>query len=464
MACSHIKLSAQCSPWTLLCRTERPGVAGNVSPASVQQCEGLIFTPGIVGTFGGETTSEPFQMRCIECGKVHDMGRPAYACSSCGSLLEVRMDPAEAIERLSKADLSSRPISVWRYRELLPLGKGAEIFSMDEGGTPLFRCDRLARKIGMKGLRIKFDGMNPTGSFKDRGMTVGISKAKELGMRTVTCASTGNTSASLAAYAGLAGLRCVVLIPEGKVALGKLAQAMMHGAMVASVRGNFDQALDVVMASSEKLGLYVLNSVNPFRVEGQKTAAYEICDQLGGKCPEHLYIPVGNGGNSAAYWKGFAEYEALGLVSSHPVIRGIQAEGAAPIARMFSTGSDEIVPVKKPETVATAIRIGNPANWKKTVRAIKESGGSSTTVTDREILGAQKMMARLEGIFAEPAGAAALAGLIKDVKAGDLDRSSRVVCVSTGHGLKDPDIAISQCAKPTAIDASVEALKKFMEG
>jgi threonine synthase len=430
----------------------------------IQQCEGLIFTPTIVGAFGGETTSEPFQMRCIECGKVHDMVRPAYACSSCGNLLEVRMDPAEAMTRLSEADLGSRPISVWRYRELLPLGRSAETFSIDEGGTPLFRCDRLAKEIGLKDLHIKFDGMNPTGSFKDRGMTVGISKAKELGMRTVTCASTGNTSASLAAYAGLAGLRCVVLIPEGKVALGKLAQAMMHGAMVASVRGNFDQALDVVMASSEKLGLYVLNSVNPFRIEGQKTAAYEICDQLDGRSPEYLYIPVGNGGNSAAYWKGFTEYEAVGAVPGHPVIRGIQADGAAPIAHMFDTGSDELVPVKTPETVATAIRIGNPANWKKTVRAIKESGGCATTVSDDEILAAQKMMARLEGIFAEPAGAAALAGLVKDVRSGAFERSSRVVCVSTGHGLKDPDIAISQCVKPAVIDASVEALKKFMEG
>lgn len=392
------------------------------------------------------------------------MGRPAYACSSCGNLLEVKMDPAEAINGLSKADLRSRPISVWRYRELLPMGKSAEVFSMGEGGTPLFRCNRLAKEIGLKDLHIKFDGTNPTGSFKDRGMTVGISKAKELGMKTVTCASTGNTSASLAAYAGLAGMKCVVLIPEGKVAIGKLAQAMMHGAMVASVRGNFDQALKVVMDSSERLGLYVLNSVNPFRIEGQKTAAYEICDQLGGKSPEYLYIPVGNGGNSAAYWKGFAEYEELGAVPSHPVIRGIQAEGAAPIARMFTTCSDEIVPVSKPETVATAIRIGNPANWKKTVRAIKESGGRATTVTDREILEAQKMMARFEGIFAEPAGSAALAGLIKDVKSGELEKTSQVVCVSTGHGLKDPDIAISQCVKPATIDASVDALKKFVEG
>ncbi len=443
----------------------QPGYALDVWPRDtkhVQQCEGLIFTPGIVGAFGGDTTSAPFEMRCIECGKVHDVDRAVYACTSCGSLLELRMDRAKALERLSEAKMKKRPLSVWRYKELIPVGERAQVFTLNEGGTPLLDAKRLAEDIGIKRIRIKFDGTNPTGSFKDRGMTVGITKAKELGMKTVACASTGNTSASLAAYAGLAGMKCVVLIPEGKVAQGKLAQAMMHGSLVVSVKGNFDQALDVVMKSSEKLGLYVLNSVNPFRIEGQKTAAYEICDQLGGKSPEALYIPVGNGGNSAAYWKGFEEYESLGIVNDHPMIRGIQAEGAAPIAHMFSSGSAAMVPVQRPDTVATAIRIGNPANWKKTFRAIKESGGSATTVSDAQILGAQKKMAKLEGVFAEPAGAAAVAGVINDLERGVLDRSSEVVCVSTGHGLKDPDVAISQSAKPTNIEASVEALERLL--
>lgn len=404
-----------------------------------------------------------FELKCIECGKSHDMSRPAYACSKCGNLLEVRLDIEISKERLAKAKHFNRPVSVWRYRELIPVEAKSRIYSLDEGGTQLVKCDQLGAELGLKSLRIKFDGTNPTGSFKDRGMTVGITKAKELGMKVVSCASTGNTSASLAAYAGLAGVKCVVLIPEGKVALGKLAQAMMHGAVVVSVKGNFDQALDLVMKSSERLGMYVLNSVNPFRIEGQKTAAYEICDQLGGRSPEHLYIPVGNGGNSAAYWKGFAEYEALGAVSSHPIIRGIQAEGAAPIANMFENKSKVLVPVKKPDTVATAIRIGNPANWKKTVRAIKESGGYASTVSDEEILEAQKAMARREGIFAEPAGAAALAGLIKDLELGVIDRSADVVCVSTGHGLKDPDIAISQCVQPSSIEPSIEALEKLLE-
>ena len=446
-------------------RIVQPGSARRAWPGEfrhVQQCEGLIFTPAIVGAFGGDTTSDPFEMRCIECGKVHTQNRAAYACTSCGNLLELRMDRAKALERMSEAKMQKRPLSVWRYKELIPVGEGAQVFTLNEGGTQLLDAKRLAEEIGIRRLRIKFDGTNPTGSFKDRGMTVGITKARELGMKTVACASTGNTSASLAAYAGLAGMKCVVLIPEGKVALGKLAQAMMHGAVVVSVEGNFDQALDVVMRSSEKLGLYVLNSVNPFRIEGQKTAAYEICDQLGGKSPESLYIPVGNGGNSAAYWKGFEEYEALGVVSGHPIIRGIQAEGSAPIARMFASGSATMVPVQKPDTVATAIRIGNPANWKKTYRAIKESGGSATTVTDAQILSAQTKMAKLEGVFAEPAGAAAVAGVMDDLQRGILGRSSEVVCVSTGHGLKDPDVAIAQSAKPTTIEASVEALERLL--
>jgi len=411
----------------------------------------------------GEAIVAQFEMRCIECGRTHDMSKPAYACTSCGNLLEIKVDEKAALERLSRSDFKKRPLSVWKYRELIPIGPQTEVFSMAEGGTPLIRCQSLAQEYGFKKLHIKFDGTNPTGSFKDRGMTVGITKAKELGMKTVTCASTGNTSASLAAYAGRAGLRCVVLIPEGKVALGKLAQAMMHGALVVSVKGNFDQALDMVMKSSAALGMYVLNSVNPFRIEGQKTAAYEVCDQLGGKAPEYLYIPVGNGGNSAAYWKGFAEYESMGLAAGHPIIRGIQAEGAAPVAQMFATGSSELTPVQKPDTVATAIRIGNPANWKKTVRALKESGGGARSVSDKEILGAQKALAKHEGIFAEPAGAAALAGLIKDLEEGLVDKSSEVVCVSTGHGLKDPDVAVNQSSKPKVIEATLDALKELLE-
>ena len=256
----------------------------------------------------------------------------------------------------------------------------------------------------------------------------------------------------------------MVLIPEGKVALGKLAQAMMHGADVLSVEGNFDLALEMVMTAADQMGMYVLNSVNPFRIEGQKTAAYEVCDQLNGVSPERLYIPVGNGGNSAAYWKGFKEYDSMDLTSGCPLIRGIQADGAAPVASMFSENRSELIPVERPETVATAIRIGNPANWKKTVSAIMESGGSASTVTDGEILEAQKFMARLEGIFPEPAGAAALAGYMKDLEEGMVDRLATVVCVSTGHGLKDPDTAIAQSAKPRVVEPTMEALSRILGG
>jgi threonine synthase len=405
-----------------------------------------------------------YEVRCIECGQIHEQDRPAYACSSCGGLLEAAMDLDESARLLEENEFDTRPLSVWRYREAIPVDERARVVTLQEGGTPLIRCRRLEEELGLKNLWIKFDGTNPTGSFKDRGMTVGVTKALELGMSVVTCASTGNTSASLAAYAALADLDCVVLIPEGKIALGKLAQAMMHGADVLAIRGNFDQALDMVMRASEDLGMYVLNSVNPFRIEGQKTAAYEVCDQLGGMSPETLYIPVGNGGNSSAYWKGFKEYDSMDIVSGCPSIRGVQAEGAAPVAAMFERDSSVLVPVENPDTVATAIRIGNPANWTKTVRALKESGGGAFAVSDEQILEAQKFMARLEGIFPEPAGAAALAGLMRDVEEDLVDRSSLIVCVSTGHGLKDPDTAISQSVKPRVIEPTMEALSRVLGG
>ncbi|HIH01774.1 TPA: threonine synthase [Thermoplasmata archaeon] len=405
-----------------------------------------------------------FEVKCIECGQTHERDRPAYACSSCGGLLEAAIDLDEAAQALRENEFDSRPLSVWRYREAIPVGDKAKIVSLREGGTPLIRCRRLEEELGLKNLWIKFDGTNPTGSFKDRGMTVGVTKALELGMSVVTCASTGNTSASLAAYAALADLDCVVLIPEGKIALGKLAQAMMHGADVLAIKGNFDQALDMVMKASDDLGMYVLNSVNPFRIEGQKTAAFEVCDQLGGMSPEILYIPVGNGGNSAAYWKGFKEYDSMGIVSGCPSVRGVQAKGAAPVAAMFESDSSVLVPVDKPDTVATAIRIGNPANWTKTVRALKESGGGAFAVSDDDILEAQKFMARLEGIFPEPAGAAALAGLMRDIDEDLVDKSALIVCVSTGHGLKDPDTAISQSVKPRVIEPTMDALSKVLGG
>ncbi|MEM2838847.1 MAG: threonine synthase [Thermoplasmata archaeon] len=400
-------------------------------------------------------------LRCIECGEKYGTDEILYSCPRCGNLLEVVL-PIESMDRrILRKKFDSRNLSVWRYRELLPKIRLKTPVSMHEGGTPLHRCSNTANGLGIRNLFVKFDGMNPTGSFKDRGMTVGISKAVDLNVKAVACASTGNTSASLAAYAALAGLKCVVMIPSGAIALGKLSQAMMHGAKVLAVRGNFDDALDLVMKSSRDFGLYVLNSVNPFRPEGQKTAAFEICDQLG-DAPDVLVIPVGNGGNSAAYWKGFSEYLEVGLSRKSPRIYGIQAAGAAPIARAFASGAEKIDPVKKPETIATAIKIGNPANWKKTMRAIKRSGGTAITVTDSEIIESQKLLARSEGLFVEPAAAASVAGLSRLLEMREIEKDERIVCVATGHGLKDPDAAIRISEKPVEIDPSFEALKSIL--
>ena len=402
-------------------------------------------------------------LRCIKCHREFPENEILYACPSCSNLLEVVLPISELDSNELRESFDSRPLGVWRYKELLPSFKGKSPVSLDEGGTPLHRCVNLGKELGLKNLYIKFDGMNPTGSFKDRGMTVGITKARDLKVKAVVCASTGNTSASLAAYAGIAGIRCIVMIPPGKIALGKLSQAMMHGATVFEVQGNFDDALRLVMSSSKELGLYVLNSVNPFRPEGQKTAAYEIVDQIG-EAPDSLVIPVGNGGNNAAYWKGFSEFKELGLAKKIPRIYGIQAEGAAPVAEAFRKGADRIKPVEKPETIATAIRIGNPANWLKTINAIRGSGGDCITVSDAEIVSSQKRLAKREGLFVEPAAAASFAGLIKLIGKGDIDKDEKIVCVATGHGLKDPDNAIKVSDKPVKIEASIKSLRANLRG
>jgi threonine synthase len=294
-------------------------------------------------------------------------------------------------------------------------------------------------------------------------MTVGVTKAVELGVRAVICASTGNTSASLAAYAAKAGLQCAVLIPSGKIAYGKLSQAMIHGAKVLQVHGNFDQALDIVLKLSEKHGgIYLLNSINPFRIEGQKSLGYEICDQLERRSPNRIVVPVGNAGNISAIWKGFNEFYDLGFIKSLPKMTGIQASGSAPIAQAIKTGSKTIVPVNKPETIATAIRIGAPVSWKKALKAIRESHGTADSVTDEEILDAQKLLARVEGLFVEPASASTIAGLIKLIENGLVDKDESVVCVTTGHGLKDPDTAVKVSEKPIEVEAEIEAIEHVL--
>ena len=328
----------------------------------------------------------------------------------------------------------ARPQLVERYRQFLPIGPDTPVVSLGEGATPLLHARRLGESLGLRNLHLKVEGQNPTGSFKDRGMVVAVAKALEDGARSVICASTGNTSASAAAYAAAAGLECVVVLPAGKIAVGKLLQALVFGARVIAVRGNFDEALRVVRALSEQDDhpITLVNSVNPYRLEGQKTAAFEICDDLG-RAPDVLAIPVGNAGNISAYWRGFGQYREAGLTAAVPRMWGFQAAGAAPLV----VGR----PVDHPETVATAIRIGNPASWTLATAARDESGGRIGAVTDDEILAAHREIARLEGVFCEPSSAASLAGVAKAARAGELEPDATVVCVLTGNGLKDPATA-----------------------
>jgi len=403
-----------------------------------------------------------YYLVCISCGAKYPPDEIVYKCRKCGDLLSVEYsDEAMRPEIIKEWD--RRNMSVWRYAELLPVGDRSKIVSLGEGGTSLNRCVRLGGEIGLKNVYVKNEGENPTGSFKDRGMTVGVTKALELGMKRVACASTGNTSASLAAYAARAGLECIVLIPSGKVAFGKLIQAMIHGAKVIQVRGNFDEALKIIEELCSTQPIYLLNSINPYRLEGQKTIAFEIWDQLGHNVPDKVIVPVGNAGNISAIWKGFKELDALGLIDKLPEMIGIQAEGAAPIANLIKGGNNEIKFVDKPETIATAIRIGSPVNWKKAVKAIRESGGTAETVSDAEILAAQRLLAQREGIFVEPASAASIAGLIKLAETGLIDKDEEIVCIATGHGLKDPEIVLKQFQKPVETEADINTIINLLK-
>ncbi len=394
------------------------------------------------------------KVRCFECGA--DVEDPLLdSCPRCGGLLTIELD-LDAAAGVSPYDLRKRPLGVWRYSPFLPVDASKAI-SLLEGGTPLYDCRNLRQKIGTKSVHVKYEGANPTGSFKDRGMTVGVSRALELGCRTVGCASTGNTSASLAAYAAKGGLRCVVLLPSGKVAAGKLAQAMFYGARVVMVDGNFDDALAVVKQLAREKELYLLNSVNPYRPEGQKTVAFEIVDQLNFQVPDRIILPVGNAANIWAVYKAFQEWRSLGWIDKVPMLTGIQAAGSAPIVDAFRAGKRDFVAEEHPETVATAIRIGNPASGKKALKAIYDTKGYAESVTDEEIIAAQKLLGRTEGVGVEPASAASIAGLMKLVDAGVVSRDENVVCICTGNVLKDPDTVMRSCeeilrAKPTAQD------------
>jgi threonine synthase len=378
-----------------------------------------------------------YRLRCFECNGEFPSNETGFRCKNCNGLLEAKFK----LTRRKPPSWGNRQLSVWKYRELLPIQNRESVVSLAEGGTGLHLCERLGNKIGLKNLYVKNEGENPTGSFKDRGMTVAISKAKEVGKKKVLCASTGNTAASLAAYSARAGMECTVLVPKGKVAGGKMLQVIMHGAKVIEVEGDFDKALqDAMNMSDQNKELYLMNSINPYRLEGQKTLAFEILDQLDHTVPDTVILPVGNGGNISAAWKGFSEFQQLKIVKKRPRMIGIQAEKAAPIAEAVRNSQDKIQPTKDPQTIATAIRIGSPVNWPKVLRAIRESEGTAETVTDREILEAQKELATLEGIFVEPASAASIAGLKKLAEQGKFVSSETIVCVTTGHGLKDPSV------------------------
>jgi threonine synthase len=340
-----------------------------------------------------------------------------------------------------------------RYRDFLPVTSATPLITLGEGDTPLVRSRILEKELGCGELYFKLEGCNPTGSFKDRGMVVAVAKAVESGSQSVICASTGNTSASAAAFGARFGLKAIVIIPKGKIAMGKLAQALVYDAQIIGIKGNFDQALHIVRALTQKYPITLVNSLNPHRIEGQKTASFEIIDDLG-DAPDYLFIPVGNAGNITAYWKGFTEYHRAGKASHTPKMMGFQAAGAAPIVL------DKVV--KRPKTIATAIRIGNPASWQKAVAARDESGGIIDRVTDEEIMNAYRLMAIKEGIFGEPASGASLAGLIKLSKGGNFS-GKRVVCIVTGTGLKDPGVPARYARAPMELPAELAAVEEVLK-
>jgi threonine synthase len=354
--------------------------------------------------------------------------------------------------RQQRSSADARPRLMERYAAFLPLTEATPNLSLGEGFTPLVHARSLGRLIGVPLLYLKVEGLNPTGSFKDRGMVVAVAKALEDGARAIVCASTGNTAASAAAYGAAVSLEVVVVIPEGQIAAGKLLQAQIAGARVVGVDGNFDAAVEEAREAKRPVAL--VNSVNPHRLEGQKTAAFEVCEDLGG-APDYLAIPVGNAGNISAYWQGFTDYRDAGFVETRPAMLGFQAAGAAPLVNG--------APVAEPHTVATAIRIGNPASADKALRARDESGGAIEAVTDADILAAYRDLARVEGIFCEPASAASLAGVRKLAAEGRIDPGATIVCVLTGHGLKDPDAAAHSVAPTLTAEADAGAIREVLD-
>lgn len=411
-------------------------------------------------------TKPESKLACIKCGEEFDEEPEEYLCKFCNGLLEVRVDfsnlKSAGKEELKKR-FEKRSFNLWRYIELLPIESEKNIISLNEGGTSLIRACNIEHVLGLRKLYLKYEGLNPTGSFKDRGMTLGITRATEFGARAVACASTGNTSASLAAYAAKANLPCIVVVPSDKIALGKLSQALLYGAKVIGIEGNFDLALKFVREICKSLGIYLLNSINPWRLEGQKTLAFEIAEQLAWEAPDSIILPVGNCGNISAAWKGFKELYELGLIEKLPKMIGVQAEGAAPVVKAFREGKSYAEPVAEPETVATAIRIGAPISAEKALKAIKESRGYMLAVSDEEIINAQKMIARKEGIGAEPASATTIAAINELKDRGVIKGDESIVCVLTGNALKDPEIIIKHAERIEKCE-NMEKLKDVIKG
>ena len=392
-------------------------------------------------------------MTCIECGHVEEpFAGVIYRCPDCAGLLEVRYATAPAFEDFVGS-------GVWRFSSALPVSPGVTI---EEGETPLYTVPTIEADLGLADLRVKHEGMNPTGSFKDRGMTVGVQVARELGVERLACASTGNTSAALAAYGARAGMPVLVLLPAGKVAAGKVAQASLHGARILEVDGNFDACLDIVADLADRGEAYLLNSLNPFRLEGQKTIGFEILEQsldATGRLPDRIVLPVGNAGNTAALFKAFRELVASGTLDpvEVPALTGVQAEGAAPLVEAIQEGRDHVVRWESVETVATAIRIGNPVNAPKALPGIRETGGTAVAVPDEAITAAQRALAG-DGIGVEPASAASIAGLRTLRDAGVIADDEHVVCLTTGHLLKDPDAAAAAGTEPEPVPADTEGV------
>lgn len=378
--------------------------------------------------------ADGWTQRCVGCGKTYEEDVRSFVCTRCGNLLELVKDGP--VSRTGLYDGSSQP-GIWRYREALPIEPDAKAVSLSEGQTPLVLVSRIGAKFGLRGLHVKNEGQNPSGSFKDRGMTVAVTRAVQGGSKLLICASTGNTAASMAAYAARAGVTAMVTVPAGKVASGKLAQVYAYGAKIIRVEGDFDAALSITLkVAAEIKELSVMNSVNPYRIEGQKTNAYEIYEQLGFKVPDYVVLPVGNAGNISAIWKGFKELKEWGISGTLPRMVAVQAAGAQPIVEAFQSGRDSVIAVQ-PKTIASAINIGNPASWKKALAAIRDSKGTALAVTDDETIAARMDLASSEGIFVEPASAVPIAAVKKLM--GKIEKDATVVCVCTGNGLKDQE-------------------------